>query len=382
MLSVDGRLAFAQPGDVVPDTERPGVLRARTRSLSSEAFDVHTCSIADWSKAEDFQPDLARHGFDVADLSMFEDLQGTLRQVYEAAHITDSDADELRRAFEGATLQLSSGTAVQVQYVAPDGLIMRKGGPNGLDVSAAPMSTRNDHDAAISIHADQDVLGTPLRQVMDGRASELFRHQAPDSQNDDGGLWLLNLWIPLHQITRPLVLADGASIDRPRHQLRYGLPVEGFLDREEDQRVNDIWSFLHHADQSWYFNAEMGASSAYVFDTLSTAHGSFMVPGEDVAEQAYLVLHAAESAIEGGDVAGLTQLLHDAQDLVVPSNSTSALTLAISEMLRLLDEARQDPAGVAGAKAEPWCLAAKQARRSVVRMSVEMRVVASPVGDG
>src|SRR5690606_27658962 len=145
----------------------------------------------------------------------------------------------------------------------------------------------NDHGGATSIHADQDVYGTPLTELMDGRAPSLFRHDSPDGSNDDAGLMLANLWIPLQQITQPLVLGDGRSIDRRRHQLRYGLATQSFLERDDDMVINDIWTFLHDPDQRWYLRSEMDHRSAYVFNTLSTPHGAAVLPGEDLAEQCY-----------------------------------------------------------------------------------------------
>jgi hypothetical protein len=38
----------------------------------------------------------------------------------------------------------------------------------------------NSHDAALVVHGDQGVRGTPLKQIMRGFAPCLFRHQTPD----------------------------------------------------------------------------------------------------------------------------------------------------------------------------------------------------------
>src|SRR5690606_15209679 len=103
-------------------------------------------------------------------------------------------------------------------------------------------------------------------------------------------LVLVNLWIPLQQVTRPLALMDRRTLDARAHQLRYALPTDGFLEREEDTRENDIWAFLHDAGQQWYFHSHMGHDRAYVFDTLGEPHGAFILPGEDVAEYYYLQL--------------------------------------------------------------------------------------------
>ena len=180
---------------------------------------------------------------------------------------------------------------------------MRKAGPNGMSVVGPRSHGMNDHGGATSVHADQDVFGTPLTQLMDGRAPSLFRHDSPDGHNHDARLMLLNLWIPLQQITQPLVLADGRSIDRRRHQLRYGLATETFLERDDDMAVNDIWTFLHDPDQRWYLRSDMDHRHAYVFNTLSTPHSACTLPGEDVAERCYRSLEDAEAAVARGDVA-------------------------------------------------------------------------------
>jgi hypothetical protein len=242
----------------------------------------------------------------------------------------------------------------------------------------APRSNgMNDHGGATSVHADQDVFGTPLTQLMDGRAPSLFRHDSPDGANRDAGLMLVNLWLPLQQITQPLALADGRSIDRPRHQLRYGLATEGFLDREDDMAVNDIWTFLHHPDQRWYLRSEMDHRRAYVFDTLSTAHGGCTLPGEDVAERCYRALEDAEAAVAAGDVAALTDAVSPIRHPDMPTEAPPALRAAVDAMAAVADEAHTDPARSCGEGAEAWLTRSRQARAAVVRMSLEMRMVVS-----
>jgi hypothetical protein len=62
-------------------------------------------------------------------------------------------------------------------------------------------------------------------------------------------------------------------------------------------------------------------------------------------------------------------------ELTVPT--TPALHDAIAAMVAVLDDAAADPAGVCGARAEEWTAAPRAARRAVVRMSLEMRMVVS-----
>ena len=92
---------------------------------------------------------------------------------------------------------------------------MRVVGPNGHVVDSDRAVTKTSgHAAATSVHADQDVLGTPLRQILRGAAPTLFRNRSADTQNTSSPLHLVNLWIPLQQITRPLALMDQRSRDR------------------------------------------------------------------------------------------------------------------------------------------------------------------------
>lgn len=237
----------------------------------------------------------------------------------------------------------------------------------------------NGHGQATSVHADQDVFGTPVAQLMDGRAPELFIHDSPDGHNHDAPLLLVNFWIPLQQITQPLVLADGRSIDRRRHQLRYGLATDSFLERDDDLAINDIWSFLHDDDQRWYFRSEMNHRNAHVFNTLCTAHGAGTLPGEDVAERCYLVLQAAEAAVAADDAAAFTSTLPVAAELCQPQHTTPALADAIETMLTLIDDATTAPSDVCGKRAETWVTASRSARQRVVRMSLELRIVVSIV---
>ena len=315
-------------------------------------------------------------GFDTVDLSGFDGLQQTLARVREAGHITDADAATIRELLNGAVLRCGSGHTLTVLHVAGEGFIMRKAGPNGMSVVGPRTSGMNDHSQATSVHADQDVYGTPLAQLMKGRAPSMFRHDSPEGNNHDAGLMLLNLWIPLQQIIQPLVLADGRTIDRRRHQLRYGLATESFLEREEDMLINDIWTFLYDPNQRWYLRSDMDHRSAYVFNTLSTPHGACVLPGEDVAERCYRSLEDAESAVAGGDVAALRAALAVTPP-ALPTGVPPVLWEAIAAMVAVADEARRDSAAICSQRAEPWLAMSRAARRRVIRMSLELRMVVS-----
>ncbi|MFP5256649.1 MAG: hypothetical protein ACLGI8_12475 [Acidimicrobiia bacterium] len=372
-------LGFVPRSVAVPDVDHPGLLRVGPRAsapYAREDLERHRCSATDSSRPGSVQPDLLGFGFDTVDLSRLDDLQTVLTGVREAGHVTEADAAGIRAALDGATLRCSSGPTLRVLHLADEGLIMRTAGPNGLSVVGPRSTGMNGHGPATSVHADQDVYGTPLTQLMDGRAPELFRHDSPDGANHDARLMLLNLWIPLQQITQPLVLADGHSVDRRRHQLRYGLPTQSFLERDEEMATNDIWTFLHDPGQRWYLRSEMDHRSAYVFNTLSTAHGSCALPGEDLAEALYRSLEEAEAAVAKADPDALRSARPpDASE--PPPSVPPALSAAIAEMAAVLEAAPRDAAAVCGPRAEGWLSSARAARRRVVRMSLEMRMVAS-----
>jgi hypothetical protein len=350
---------------------------------------VHLCPATDLCDDDGFGPlddgidtvddgiDLLGAGFDTVDLSSMDELQSVLSRVRAAGAVTDADAAAIRGQLDGAVLHTPTGLRLTVLHLAGEGLFMRKSGPNRRSVVAPESVGMNDHGAATSVHADQDVFGTPVRQLMDGRAPTLFRHDSPDGSHHDASLMLVNLWIPLQQVTQPLVLADGRSIDRRRHQLRLGLPTESFLDRDDDMAVNDIWTFLHDPGQRWYFRSRMDQRSAYVFDTLSTAHGAGVLSGEELAERCWLALQAAEAASSAGDAAGLVGALSDPELRREPERATPPLRVAIAAMAALVDEALADPAAVCGSGSAEWVARAAAARGAVVRMSLELRVVVS-----
>jgi hypothetical protein len=384
-MTVDGAtiavtMGFVPRSVAVPDDDHPGLLRAGPRASAPYARDNlerHVCPVTDLCQDDAVQPDLFELGFDVVDLSPFDAIQQACARVRHAGLVTDADATTIRSSLQGAALRCAGGQTITVLHLADEGFIMRKAGPNGMPVVGPRSQGMNGHGGATSVHADQDVFGTPLTQLMDGRAPSLFRHDSPDGQNRDAGLMLVNLWIPLQQITQPLVLADGRSIDRRRHQLRYGLATETFLDREDDMAVNDIWTFLHDPGQRWYLHSDMDHRRAYVFDTLSTPHSACTLPGEDVAEQRFRALEDAETAVAAGDVDDLVEALSPVRDAQTPVGLPSALSDAIEVMTVLADDALADPAGIVGERTEAWVTRSRQARHRVVRMSLEMRMVVS-----
>lgn len=363
------------------DDAGSGQLRARTLPAEALAdpgsYDRRSCRVMDCSGVDGFRPELREHGFARADLSRLRGVQAALARVRDAGRVDEADAAEIRRGLTGRRLPLSGGARLWVLHVAREGFFMRRGGPNGMPMGSDTLGM-NGHDAAVMVHADQDVDGTPLRQLLRGAAPWLFHHDSPDRSNLRSRLFLVNLWIGLEQVTRPLALMDKRSLDRRAHQLRHGLVTDSFLRRREDMRINDIWTFLHDAGQRWYFSSEMDITTGYVFETLGTPHGSLVLAGEERAEARYRQLVAAAEAVERGDCAGAVRVLAAADDVdsAWPEPATAPLRQAIAVMEGLLAEARASSSALCrGEGAAGWLTRARAAAERVVRRSLEMRVV-------
>lgn len=377
-LAIDAELAFTRLEDVSLDDRN--ARRARTLDPDTradpQAYDRRICRAYDGSAPGGLQPDLREHGFARIDLSARRELQAVFERVRVAGRLGPADVAEIRRNLLGRTFTLPGGERLWLLFIAREGFFMRRAGPNGMALAREPNPEMNEHDAAVAVHADQDVEGTPLRQLMRGAAPWLFRHESPGRRNRLSRLALLNVWIPLQQVTRPLVLMDRRSLDRQRHQLRYGLITDAILPRGEDMRINDIWTFLHDDEQRWHFTSEMDARQAYVFETLGTPHGSFILPGEERAEARYRQLHALIAAARGGDAEAVTRALALADDPRWRAPATASLARAIAAMEQLLAEARADPSALLGGDPSSWCARATEAADRVIRKSLEMRAVA------
>lgn len=375
MSTVTSVLGFARPERVGPDNDRPGVRRSATiepAPLDHTTLAMHHCELRDLAVLEADQPSLDEAGFTIADLPDRRGLHDTLRAVRREGRLGPRDEAALRRSLGRARLRLRDGTHLLILHVATEGVLFRSEGPAGIDVHDGAADEIR-HGGAVNVHADQDVLGTPLRQLMRGHAPRLLRHDAPDSSNQRSPLMLVNLWLPLQQLTRPLTLMHSASLDRRRHQCRYQLPTEGILNRSGERAVNDIWAFLHDEAQEWYFHSELGLGQAYVFDTLSTAHGSCALPGEEIAADRYRRLAAAEAAVGDRDTAAVRAAAEARNTGDVP---TASLQRAIATMDALLDEAASQAERLAAGDAHDWLRRSEAARAAVVRSSIELRALA------
>ncbi|MGB1014227.1 MAG: hypothetical protein ACPG4T_08855 [Nannocystaceae bacterium] len=375
---VAAELSFTRSTDVVRE-EPDAPLRARTLDIEAmanpDSYDQQSCWVQDCSVQPTFTPQLAKHGFTRADLSSRTELQAVFEKIRRAGAADDRDAQAVRKLLSRTMLPLSDGSRLFVLYIAPEGLIVRTAGPNRMAIARdGDRQGVNGHDAAMTVHADQDVEGTPVRQILRKTAPWLFHHNSPTRKNSFSPLYLVNLWVPLDQVTRPLALMDGCTLNRRAHQLRYGLPTEHFLQRRSDMRVNDIWTFLHDSGQEWYFSSQMDARQAYVFETLATPHGAIVLPGEARAEARYRQLQAAIAAVEAGDPDQLRVALNHDPD-PTPAPVTASLSRAIGEIEAALDQARSEAEGVCGPLRCSWLGEARVAASRVIRKSLEMRVV-------
>lgn len=380
--AVDAELAFTRIEDVTLDDPIRGLLRARTLEpevrVDPRSYDRRRCQIRDCSAAGAETPDLLVHGFAHVDLSRRHGLQATLERVRVAGRLGEPEAAEIRAAMTGRVLPLASGARLLLLYVAREGLFLRRAGPNGMALARdASGPAIRDHDAAVAVHADQDVEGTPLRQLLRGAAPRLFRHDSPDLRNERSRLTLLNVWIPLDQVTRPLALMDRRSLDRRAHQLRHGLITDAILQRDASMRVNDVWTFLHDEGQRWYFTSEIDAGRAYVFETLSTPHGSFILPGEARAEARFRQLTAMIAAVRAGDEAAARAAADGPENEDWEPPATASLGRAIAAMESLLAEGRAYVSPLCqGDDSAGWSARATAAAERVVRKSIEMRAMA------
>lgn len=363
--TVTAPLGYVRPENVLdPRGRRPGRW-ARTVAEPVEVQDLepHVCDIEDLDRSGRV-PALADDGFESVRLPDRRGLLDRLRSVRDSARMDGADVGALRAALTGARVRSADGSRLLIVHVAAEGVIFRCAGPNGIDLSGRGWMV--EHGGAAVVHADQDPLGRPFHRLTKGWGHRLFRHESIDSVNRRSPLLLVNLWMPLQQVTRPLAMMDTRTLDRSRDQLHYELPTDGILDRDAEHAKNDIWWFQHNPAQRWSFRSGTGLGDAWMFDTLSTPHGSFTVPGEEVAATGFQLVDAAIVAVEAGKrVAESPRLASDAA-------GTNVLRAAIDEIQAVLDDA---PAP-GSEEVTAWLHRARGARDAVVRKSIEVRAVA------
>lgn len=373
---VRATLTFTDPANVVPDDERPGLLRD-VSVTADDAGDTRVCEATDLSDPATTEPGLDAAGFETIDLTTNAALQAALDEVDRRGALTDDTAAEIRAGLTGMEVTLTDGTRLRIELVTDDGLFHRRSGPAWADANPGGIDGANGHGGAKRVHGDQDVYGTPLRQLMHGAAPDTFRHVTPDGRNDDATTYLLNLWIPLHAPVQPLTLMDRRTVDAEHHQLRYGLPVDGFLERDADAAINDLWHFLFHEDQRWYLRTDMDARHGYLFHTLGTAHGAASLPGEDALAPLFVALTEAVGACATGEVDPATIGVSTPEP---PADATDAIRAGWHRLTAQLDRAATLLADAAPAEQwEAWRTDAVDALESVTRRSIELRLVATVV---
>lgn len=363
--TITAPLGYARPENVLaPRDGRPGY-RARPvpEPVGPEDLQRRPCDIEDLDDSGRVAT-LTVHGFESMRLPDRRRLYRRLSSIRDGTRMDDTDVGAIRRSLTGARVRSADGSTLLVVHVAGEGVIFRCAGPDGIDLGGRGMMA--DHGGAAVVHADQDALGRPFHHLTRGWGHRLFRHESIDSANRRSPLLLVNLWMPLQQVTQPLALMDTRTLDRSRDQLHYELLTEGILDRDAEHARNDIWWFRHDPAQRWAFRSAIGLGDAWVFDTLSTPHGAFVVPGEEVAAEGFHLLDRAIAAVEAG------RPVEASPRLAAEDAGTDRLRTAIDEMQAVLDDAPLPDSGAVSA----WLQRARRAQDAVLRKSIEVRAVA------
>jgi hypothetical protein len=82
-------------------------------------------------------------------------------------------------------------------------------------------------------------------------------------------------------------------------------------------------------------------------------------------------------AIGRGDAAALIDAVSQMEGATIPEGAPASLRVAIERMLSLCEAAAGDASGTLADGGSEWLAAAAAARQSVVRMSLELRLVVS-----
>lgn len=163
--------------------------------------------------------------------------------------------------------------------------------------------------------------------------------------------------------------------------MRYGLTVETFLKRNDERNVNDIYVCTFNDSQDWYYNSSIDESrGAYIFETLSTAHGSATLTGEKLAGDLFTALDGVVEHLEACD--NKSSISEHARKIV----PESLLKLDAGEVekvpLRLRNKVQKMEALIRAAcegavdNWESWTADAKLCLEGCIRRSIEMRCVA------
>lgn len=374
---IQGVMGFVSPDRVVRDFRHKVRLRAdiisQSDSQAAQQVDYQKCQLHDCA-TNHYPIDFHKMGFDVIDLTRNQALISNLQNVRHQGWLKKPNIEHIKRSITGSRFRLSNGKRLRILYVANEGMILRSSGPNGLQIEHGGLTPKNSRQgAALFVHGDQDVYGYPVKKILKGTAPWLFHHSSPESKNSLSPIHLVNIWIPLQQITMPLCLMNRHTLNKKQDQLRLRISVDGVLERSKQNSKNDIWAFLYNEKQEWYFHSEMSLDKAYVFDTLGVAHGASILPGEQQAEAYYLRLNDCVNAIKNGDNERLKSLASQPKQKL-PESITTPLLKAIRQMEMLLAQAAGEP--LESLIQQSWDSEATTIMNSLVRKSIELRAIA------
>lgn len=351
-----------------------------------EEVDAHSETVPlklnDLSSGE-LRPGICKEGFEQIDLNRVPGLVSLLDEVNATKSLSPEKVQEIRKKLMYSSFPLANGLWLRLVYVHDkEGFIMRTAGPNKAKIrQMESLSAINGHTSAGAVHIDQNVHGTPLKQIMRGMAPYLFHHDSPSNSNSYSPLFLLNLWVPLQQACQPLILCDKKSINRGENQIRYGLTVESFMKRDDERNVNDIYVCTFNDEQQWYYSSSIDQSrGAYIFETLSTAHGCATLSGEELAGELYTSLDGVVAFAESCD--NTADIIHHAK-AAVPQSLLDLNKVELEKVpARLKDKAEVMVKLLKAACAsevedwQTWLKDAQSCLESCIRRSIEMRCVA------
>jgi hypothetical protein len=211
-------------------------------------------------------PTLQQNGVQFSNLTaQLPGLQRVLQRLANATARTGSERldDEhvaaVRQVFEWSLLRLTDHSSLTILHAEPAGIITRSTG-RGVQFhegSGGIHRTSRGQFWKLMIHGDQDVHGSPIRELLWGLAPLLFARASP--------LKLLNVWMPVQRVrVQPLVVMDLASLNES-DRLHYHIHSSDRL----GARLNDCWTFTHRPEQRWLTHA-LPWEAGQAFSTLCT----------------------------------------------------------------------------------------------------------------